>query len=84
MEIKQYHIYSLKNDLLESVTSHVIVIQNDKANKVSEWIVVVPYVNKEFKGVHTVRKESLMEEIGIFPEEKRQDLKNYYYSFITC
>lgn len=81
MKIKQYHIYSLKNNLFGDVISNVVMIQNDKANILSDYV-VVPYVNKEFKGVHTIKRENLKEEIGILPDERQKELKEYYCSFI--
>ncbi len=82
MKIEQYHIYTLKNNLFGDVISHVVVIQNDKANNLSDYIIVIPYVNGEFKGVQTVKRESLKEEIGILSRDKQEKLKEYYYSLV--
>ena len=82
MEIKQYHIYSLQNDLLKDVCSQAIVIQNDMANEKSDKIVIVPYVNEAFKGVHTVNREDLKEDIGILPDDKQGELREYYLSLM--
>ena len=82
MEIKQYHIYFLQNDSSKNVGSQAIVIQNDMANEKSDKIVIVPYVNEEFIGIYTVNREDLREDIGILPDDKQSELREYYLSLV--
>ena len=79
MEIKQYHIYTMKHDLFdESKLSKVVSVQNN--DKSYDYITVVPYVNGKFKGIHTIIKEFLVEDIGVLEQKKQEELKEYYYS----
>lgn len=83
MKIKQYHIYKLKNILIEDLFSQVVVVQNNKANELTDFVVVVGYVDGEFKGVHTVEKYKFIEEVGMLSEDKHESLREYYYSFVA-
>lgn len=74
MEIKQFYIYKLKNN------SEVVVIQNNLANKMSDFIVVLLYINGNFESVDTIGKDCFMEEIGKLTEEEIGKAKEFYQS----
>ena len=74
MKIKQYHIYKLKNN------SEVVVIQNNFANKMSDFFVVLLYKNGNFESVDTVGKDCFMKEVGKLTEEEIGKAKEFYQS----
>lgn len=80
MEIKRFHIYTFK---YRKNKSSVVVIQNDHANKLCDFTIVTVYKDNKFKGIYTVKKEDLVEEIGVLSENKQEELKEYYYSVIA-
>lgn len=80
MKIKRFGIYTLKQG--EDKTS-VVVVQNDHANKLSEYTIVSVYKDEKFNGIYTVNKEDLIEEIGILSKDKQEKLKDFYCSVIT-